>query len=361
MDKHEFILRTSLVLNQPARTDADTSYFENKKHDVMLEELKQYLFNNADHLGAIDVKVLQALNDRGVDLLLTTVNNIKIGFQIKSHIDAQDNLFAANVKRQFTESFTYGLDKWYLMICCPILTNDKNFGPRIAHLTNEINAYKTDYHSVISPQSAVAIFLNNVKQDENNFQAKLNLYNYKQIDPVLKAKLELEYNQYGIGSIVANTSGQGKKNTTASAFITFLKANGYEFEDAELLSEISQFYAVLQSISYKDRQFYCSCIIVCYEKGAILNNSSSVYIPLSRLEDEGFTKPDIDQRVAKLVAAKLFRTDHDDDHEAQQRVAYLRPQTLIDELILPYHIKIFIKHNNILDKIISDLDFSLLD
>ena len=78
MSKSDFICQLSCVLN---RGTADgLSYFVNKKHDEMIQEFIQYLEAYDSYIGPIQCEQSQALNDSGVDLLLST-EFVKIGFQ----------------------------------------------------------------------------------------------------------------------------------------------------------------------------------------------------------------------------------------------------------------------------------------
>ncbi|NOU85761.1 hypothetical protein GC102_08235 [Paenibacillus sp. LMG 31460] len=114
MSKHKVITAISILLNRGQ--DLNTLIFKDRSHDEMVKELRDYLELNKEYLGGnILLNFTQSLNDHGVDLLLEVPDCVKIGFQVKCHRDVEDAQFAANVKRQFAESFAHGLDKWFLI------------------------------------------------------------------------------------------------------------------------------------------------------------------------------------------------------------------------------------------------------
>jgi hypothetical protein len=146
------------LLNRGTGSEEDTYYFSDIKHDVLLNTLKDYLNNHRHFLGYCHIEVCQALNDRGVDLILTT-NNYKIGFQIKSHFDVTEKDFAAKVKRQFAEALSHDLDLYYILICSAmIIDGNNNYKMRVTHLLNEIGLYKKVDFVVYSPLNTIMIF-----------------------------------------------------------------------------------------------------------------------------------------------------------------------------------------------------------
>jgi hypothetical protein len=93
------------LLDRGTATPTETRYFVEKCHDELVEEFRQYLELHNSLLGTPHIEITQALNDRGVDVLLQR-GFCKVGFQIKSHYDVSEEKFAANVKRQLTESYS---------------------------------------------------------------------------------------------------------------------------------------------------------------------------------------------------------------------------------------------------------------
>lgn len=142
----------------PANT---TQHFEGLKHEELLETFLTYLNANRHYLGVCNMEISQALNDSGVDLLLWLDHGL-IGFQIKSHFDVSEKNFSANVKRQFAESLSYRLSKYYILICAPLTTKDgMMYSERIRHLNNEMTTWEVSPpFEVIGPQTAVYFFSN---------------------------------------------------------------------------------------------------------------------------------------------------------------------------------------------------------
>lgn len=139
----------------------------------MVRELQNYIEMNKSHLGgSVILNFTQAMNDHGVDLILEIPDRVKIGFQIKSHYDVTEDNFAANVKRQFAESFAHGLDKWILIICAPLHDGIKNREPRIAHLINEMSMFKTNMFAIYNPRHAAALFQQMNALSDTDFNAE---------------------------------------------------------------------------------------------------------------------------------------------------------------------------------------------
>ena len=154
------------LLNRGLSSDASTSWFKGVKHDKLVDILKIYLDDHRHFLGHCRIEGRQALNDRGVDVLLAA-NGFKAGFQIKSHFDVTEDAFAANVKRQFAEALSYGLDHYYILICSPLCVGKTDFGPRISHLTNELSLFQNVRFDIFPPSYSVTLFSSPVRVSRN--------------------------------------------------------------------------------------------------------------------------------------------------------------------------------------------------
>ena len=145
------------LLNRGSGAVEDTSLFTNLSHEALVRQFVAYLNTHRHFLGSCQIEELHALNDRGVDVLLS-VADCKIGFQIKSHFDVTENDFAANVKRQWAESHAHGIDHYFILICSPLKHGKKDHGQRISHLLNELCQLKTAYHTAFGPRNVVQFF-----------------------------------------------------------------------------------------------------------------------------------------------------------------------------------------------------------
>ncbi|MFY9609524.1 MAG: hypothetical protein WAU45_13025 [Blastocatellia bacterium] len=97
------------------------------------------------------------MNDRGVDVLLTA-DGFKAGFQIKSHFDVAAQTFSADVKRQFAEALSHGLDHYYILICSPLVDGNSDYRQKINHLLNEIGLFRQIRFDTFNPQNTLTIF-----------------------------------------------------------------------------------------------------------------------------------------------------------------------------------------------------------
>lgn len=171
MKKQQIVSAVSVLMNRGQ--DDNTGIFTKRNHDSMVRELQNYIEMNKSHLGGnVILNFTQAMNDHGVDLILEIPDRVKIGFQIKSHYDVSEDNFAANVKRQFAESFAHGLDKWILIICAPLHDGKRNWEPRIAHLINEMSMFKTNMFAIYNPRHAAALFQQMNALSDTDFNAE---------------------------------------------------------------------------------------------------------------------------------------------------------------------------------------------
>lgn len=171
MKNNQTIARMFCILDRGMGTVDDTSYFEGKKHDELVEEFRSYLEKHKSFVSN-HLEITHALNERGIDLILKD-ESCKLGFQIKSHYDVNAKEFAANVKRQCTEASAHGLDKWYLLICSPLKSNGKDLSGKIQSLYNEISSYKRDDIEVYTPRNTVKFFKDSMPLSEEEFDNKL--------------------------------------------------------------------------------------------------------------------------------------------------------------------------------------------
>src|ERR1035437_1603602 len=155
MAKNEVVQRLAFILN---RGWGDPKVFIGKKQDDMVKHLAGYLEAHAALFGgAIKVMHCHGLNDKGVDFLLE-IGDFKAGFQIKTESDVVDDAFAANVKRQMTESWAHKLDKYYLLMGTPLVIKGKDYSARINHLVSELSLMETPYFAVYPPESTAKFF-----------------------------------------------------------------------------------------------------------------------------------------------------------------------------------------------------------
>ena len=146
------------LLNRGTAQEAATNFFEKLKHDELVDTLASYLNAHRQFLGFCQIEPTHTLNDKGVDLLLQTSSS-KIGFQIKSHFDVTEEHFNRNVKAQFAEALSHGLDHYYVILCCAMIkVGRKDYGMKATHLRNELSLFRNVNFTVYSPQIAARVF-----------------------------------------------------------------------------------------------------------------------------------------------------------------------------------------------------------
>lgn len=199
VSKHETIIKVSTILNRGIGTEEDTLFFHKCSHEELLSIFAKYLELNENVLGNLKLDITQGLNDRGVDII-AYIGECKVGFQLKSDYDVNQNDFAKDVKRQLTESHAHGLDKWYLLICAPYDASHSN-AHKIRHLLNELSNLKIPYHCAFGPLHTVKMFKDILPMEETDFYESFQRYSYGQTDTekIVKAIEMMASNMENLG------------------------------------------------------------------------------------------------------------------------------------------------------------------
>ena len=158
MANHGLLRVLNCLLNRGTVSPSETEFFQTVKHDALVDTLAQYLNAHRRFLNACHIEATQALNDKGVDLMLEA-GGTKVGFQIKSHFDATENDFNRKVKAQFAEALSFELDHYYVMLCCAMIKGGKNdYGMKVTHLRNELSLFRKVSFTVYGPQTTATLF-----------------------------------------------------------------------------------------------------------------------------------------------------------------------------------------------------------
>jgi len=173
MDCPDVITVLRALFDRGTCTLSEADFFADRKHAELVETLFAYLNCHRHFFGMCQIDDTQALNDRGVDVLLVT-GGVKVGFQIKSHFDVKEKDFAAKVKRQFAESLVHELDCYFVLICAPLKDSTKDHTQKITHLGNELRRIgnglcrKGIQTIIMGPRATGALFRNplEVTRDE---------------------------------------------------------------------------------------------------------------------------------------------------------------------------------------------------
>lgn len=160
------------LLNRGTGTEEDTRFFIGVPHDELVRRLIDYLNAHRHFLGYCQIEPCQALNDKGVDIFLRS-SGCTVGFQIKSHFDVQEDDFASNVKRQFAEALSYGLDLYYILICSALVKDGKkDYRMKVAHLQNEVRLFKGVRSETYGPLNTVVYFQGTIRVSRDELLAR---------------------------------------------------------------------------------------------------------------------------------------------------------------------------------------------
>lgn len=137
---------------------ADTKQFKGVPHVKILEAYRYWL----EYLKLLikepyTVEILQGLQDAGVDLVIKFLkSDVKIGLQVKSYQDLQQEDFQQAVMSQISHSKKHGIEK-LLLIPCGDLTN-RSHNNKIPNLMSNVDQMNDNYVHFIQPQQALPIY-----------------------------------------------------------------------------------------------------------------------------------------------------------------------------------------------------------
>lgn len=345
MEKDELVTKISILLNKPSFQENDAQHFEDKKHDDSVEDLRQYLSKNSAFLGNPQIEFLQGLNDHGVDLILKTHDNIKIGFQIKSHHDVSEKNFAAKVKAQIVESLFHGIHKLYLLICSPYSSKKTNYKPRISHLLSELSSYKTTYFCYYSPVSSVGLFLDNNKMENELFYSIYKQFTMEMpnTEDIIR---EISPKELQTGFLNRLNVRESNDIDKASSFIEYLLKKGFDVNSTELLQELKIYCTNLKLIPQISREFFISVLFYAESYGILGNNINCVYSPYIDVKDSlELPQDEMLIRIKNLKNKNLLNIDEDDSYEDGQIVIQVTSSTIHDDLCLSFEIREYFENN----------------
>jgi len=355
MTKQEAIINISTIFNRKSSLDEETSFFEGKKHDELLDLLSRYIEDSSPLVGNPRIFKTQALNDHGVDLIIEYPNKCKIGIQIKSHFDVTEKDFAAKVKAQFADSKFHGLDKWYLLICSPLTeSGGKSYSYKISHLINELSSYKTAYHVVYNPQQMVNVFTRGVMH-EQEFRNTKNQYYFEEINWAEIIK-ELKPDNKQKSYLDVEPDANEKETKTAGLYNCYLNMTTEE-EKQSSIDDLNDLLDLLKKLSKKTRGF----LSVCISRGRVTNYGLFDRIVVLCHDIENYlniSSNTLTKEVAVLDNLNIAYLDNiDGDNNFYVVVRNTNPNYNILATV-----KDFCSDKKIdIKQIIVDLDFSLFD
>ncbi|MCK9640692.1 MAG: hypothetical protein M0R39_12350 [Prolixibacteraceae bacterium] len=362
MKKEDLITSISILLNQPTLDEKDIQYFDKKNHDELVEELKQYLIKNSEFLGEPQLEFMQGMNDHGVDLLLKSHDNIKVGFQIKSHFDVSQDTFAGKLKSQITESSFHSINKLYILFCSPFESGKDKYKARISHILSELSGFKTNYHCAYSPVSCIGIFLNNKKVDNEYFFSTFKKYSIDKVD-----KTEIINEIAPEDSKPSFLSRLKQENSTdfssANSFVKFVKEQDFKLNKTKLLSELKIYCEQLKKIPKKSREFFVSVLKFAEPYGKLGNCINCVKSPFMDIIDSlGISKSEMLSRIKNLERLNLLSFDENDPYEHGQIVIGITGSNLDDDFNLSFEIREYLRNDiDRLKLFFIDLKYNELD
>lgn len=358
MDKATTIAAIGAILDRGTCSTDATSYFRERKHDELVDSFRAYIEAHKPLLGAMRAEVCQALNDRGTDLLLYGTD-WKIGFQIKSHHDVRDAMFSFNVKRQMAESFAHGLDKWYLLICSPLVTGREDYTHKIAHLLNELSSLKTSYLAAYGPRNVAAYFDGAPPLPEEEFRLEVQRRTYEKTS---QDRIEALLRSLGSSppattrTVIDPQADPRNVVVPAQNAGRFARILGWNFDSnemAKLKEEFAQIADSLARVPQQARELFNSLIFRADDR-------YGDEIPWAELRDaSGLSDQAMTEQLVVLERYDLASTWYDEE-ERTKKIRPINPKRSENEYWS--WLRAFSKDGNVrLRDIIVELRFDLLD
>lgn len=294
MSKVDSIIDFSIVLNRGYGANADCSFFATQKHPQLLQSFIDYIELNKKHLGLTKIENRQSIADSGCDVFVELKGDVKIGVQIKSQADVAADNFANKVKAQYAESSALGLDKYYILVCCPMDTSTEG---KVNYIVSHLATYKTNYHAILNPNNCIRIFNPGGQLPQAEFDSLKQLYskedNPDNIESILHTLREslsavpILKSDFGSAVVQAIKRPSFQQITTASNFINFLQLesginpsdvvasiNGFIIKMGQLTQEMRRFFYLIVKESADAENFYDALEANLFELESILSTDS---------------------------------------------------------------------------------------
>ncbi|MFD0715183.1 hypothetical protein [Paenibacillus sp. GCM10027626] len=360
MEKQQVITSLTILLNRGIDS-RQTAKFNGQKHDDLVKELRDYLDANKKYLGGnIHLEITQALNDHGVDLLLTIEGFCKIGFQVKSHHDVSEQEFQSKVKRQLAESFYHALDKYYILICSPLQDGTNNYAMKISHLINELSSLKTKYHCVFGPDHTAALFTNLNTLDETQFNLEYQRYAYErdnieELKRMLSETLNKKDYETAEGYLARRKEYSYTEPQTAARMNTVLQWNLNSHELQETKASIIQYLLELSKLTQNSREILTGILERSRPSGKPFNEDRVALVK----EVESYLRMSsqalFDEYIVLEQAGFVYHDNQDN------RDYYYVTSKGADWPLVPSLVEFLEKQGIPFETLFSKMDFSVLD
>lgn len=147
------------LLDPPSAKVEQTSKFKGVRHDDIVVAYKYWLeYFKLLIKEPFVLEITQGLQDDGVDLLIHFLKSeTKVGLQIKSHNDVNEQKFREKVMSQISYSKKHKLSKLLVILCADL--TDRIHSYKVSNLLSQFSQMGDNYVVPIQPQQALPIYL----------------------------------------------------------------------------------------------------------------------------------------------------------------------------------------------------------
>jgi hypothetical protein len=326
MNKLDSILNFSIVLNRGHSENTLCEYFSSVNHPQLIDQFIRYVKNHKHLIGLTKIEDRQGINDSGCDIFVELLGEIKIGIQIKSQNDVSSDDFANKVKAQYAESYAHGLDKYYILICCPLTSRNSS---KVNYIVNHFAGYKTNYHAVLNPSNCVKIFLSTTHLlDANEFSLQKQLFS--EFDNRTELRQVIDLVKKELGKTVPNSTSIETAITLTEqrpefipieniqSFASFLSLTNDE-EIADMRKELNRYFKIIHSLSSELKRFYALLI----DESEYETTHDGLNVSLVEIAKIlGVQKSRVYENALLLCKKKYGLAKHDDDEPNDLRVDF---------------------------------------
>lgn len=147
------------LLDPPPVGVERTKQFKGVAHDEILYAYKYWL----EYLKLLvkepfAVEIIQGQQDEGVDLIINFLaSDTKLGLQVKSYNDINDQKFRERVMQQISYSKKHGLSKLLVILCADLENRSHSY--KVRNLLSQFSQMSDNYVMAIQPQQALPVYL----------------------------------------------------------------------------------------------------------------------------------------------------------------------------------------------------------
>jgi|GEM_PF-7096203 len=287
MNKLNSISEFSIIMHRGYGSNSDCNHFASLNHPQLIQAFIDYVNLHKDLIGLTKIESRQSLGDMGCDIYVELKNKVKIGVQIKSPHDVSEEQFAMKVKAQYTDTRALSLDKYYILICCPMSHKNEL---KVNSIVSYFALLKTNYHAVLNPNNCIRIFNPSTLMAQDEFIQNKQLFSSEEDFNNLETILKSIQHEIAGGKTIKTEIGVAVKSAldrplfqpiaSANKFIDYLQLDN-KIKRSDVLANINEFITKYGKLSDDLKSFY---FLIIKESSEAKHNTDALEVNLRELD-----------------------------------------------------------------------------